>query len=318
MKLVVVTVNYRCADAILDGIEETISQLMKLGDSEFWIVDNNSPDASADTLAEAISKNDWGSIVKLIRSPDNNGFGAGNNVAINAALQADRKPEYLYFLNPDAIPHKGAIENLVAFMDETPTAAIAGGLICNENGDPEASAFRFPSIWSEVETAINFGPVYRLLKNYVLPLPEPQNVQSVDWVSGASFIARSSVIRDLGGFDEAFFLYWEEVELCHRIKSAGHEIFVIPDAKISHIGGVSTGMSEEDKRIPEYWFASRTYLFKNSGIVGNLFICNLLVSIGLLLQRVLQTLRWKKYQKPHYFKDFVKFNFFKKAKARPE
>lgn len=317
MKLVVVTVNYCSAQSIIEGLPEVASQVADLGNSEFWIVDNCSPDGSAQQLEDFVAGAGLTKIVKIIRSKINDGFGAGNNVAVNQAMTLKEPPEYFYFLNPDAIPKPNAIKRLVGFMDKTPSAAISGGVLCDEHGEIEASSFRFPSFWSEVETAINFGPVYRLLKGFTLPLPSPQKVEEVDWVSGASFIARKSVLDKTGAFDEAFFLYWEEVELCHRVKKAGYSIYAIPDAKVVHIGGVTTGMSEAAKRIPEYWFASRSHLLSKTGLTRSVLATNIGVVVSLALRRLLEIVRRRELAPPNYTRDFIKFNFFRKPNRKP-
>ena len=311
-RLVVITVNYCCADAILEGMDETVRQIRALGDSEFWIVDNLSPDGSAAVLEEAIAARAYQDVVKVIMSPKNGGFGAGNNVAINAGLNSKTPPDYFYFLNPDAVPHAGAIATFVDFMDAHPDAGIAGGRIENEFGEVEASVFRFPSFVSEMEKAISLGFVRKLLKNSVVPMEMPATSQPFDWVSGASFIARSAALAKAGGFDETFFLYWEEVELCHRVRKAGFEIYGVPAATVVHTGGVSTGMDDLERRVPRYWFESRNYFFETTGIVSSVLVLNVCVAIGFAIQRCHHFLRGKTLHSEHFLKDHIKF-----ARARP-
>jgi N-acetylglucosaminyl-diphospho-decaprenol L-rhamnosyltransferase len=87
----------------------------------------------------------------------------------------------------------------------------------------------------------------------------------VDWLAGASVMMRQSVLDEIGLFDEAFFLYFEETDLCRRAQKAGHRVMFLADSVVTHLGSVSTGMKEW-KRVPDYWFASRwLYLTKNHG-----------------------------------------------------
>lgn len=309
IKLVVVTVNYCCAEAILGGMAQTVAQLRDMGDAEFWIVDNASPDASLARLKSAVAQAGYQDVVKIIASDQNGGFGAGNNVAIRQAQNLPNPPDFLYFLNPDAEPAAGAIAKLRSFMDAKPNVGIAGSLLRNEHGDLEASFFKFPSFWSEVEKAVSFGPLRKILRNYVVVLPPPDAPAPVDWVSGASFIARLSALDKAGAFDERFFLYWEEVELNHRVKAAGYDIYAVPEAEVMHIGGVSTGVDPARQRTPPYWFASRRHFFEVTGIVRNVTVLNIVVVICFALQRLHLALRFRPQPSPDFLKDFIRYSF---------
>jgi hypothetical protein len=133
---------------------------------------------------------------------------------------------------------------------------------------PHHTAFRFPSVASEFEGAIRFGPVTRLLQSRVVPLPIPTVAGRVDWVAGASLMIRRAVIDAVGGFDETFFLYFEETDLCRRAARAGWATHYVPQSVVAHEGSASTGMKEWE-RVPDYWFASRQHYFtKNHGRLG--------------------------------------------------
>ena len=316
-KLLVITVNYCCPNAILEGMDAVVEQLRDLGNATFCIVDNKSPDDSLHILRSAITKRGYNDIVDVVASDTNGGFGAGNNVALQKALSESAPPDYFYFLNPDAIPRPGAIEAFLSFMENHPDAGIAGGLLCDEAGALEASLFRFPSFLSEVEHAISLGVIRRLLRNQIVTLDTPKTPTPVDWVAGTSFIARRAALETVGGFDETFFLYWEEIELCHRIRAARFEIYGVPDAIVQHSGGVSTGMHKPDKRIPPYWFASRNHFFKSTGQVRSLTLLNLSVAGGLAVRRLHQALRKRSMSAPHFLRDFVKYSFRAPQAARP-
>ncbi|MFZ3584188.1 glycosyltransferase [Loktanella sp. DJP18] len=135
-KLLVVTVNYACAEAILEGMDQTVAQLRAFdGGARFWIVDNQSPDSSAIMLREAIAARGWGDVVDVIDAKCNSGFGAGNNLAVRRAMAEDSPPDYIYFLNPDAIPAPGSILAMTSFLDATPAAGVVGGLLEGEDGE---------------------------------------------------------------------------------------------------------------------------------------------------------------------------------------
>ncbi|MFC6586849.1 glycosyltransferase family 2 protein [Sulfitobacter pacificus] len=99
-----------------------------------------------------------------------------------------------------------------------------------------------------------------MLKSYVVAPDLPQTATQVDWVAGASVLMRASMLDEIGIFDETFFLYFEETDLCKRAAVAGWECWYLPQVGVVHIGSVSTGMKEW-QRIPDYWFASRRHYF---------------------------------------------------------
>jgi GT2 family glycosyltransferase len=314
-RFIVVTVNYHCADEIVKGLDETVRQITELGDGEFWIVDNQSADDSVATLNQAIADRSCQDRVKVLVADKNGGFGAGNNVAIRAGLARETPPEYFYFLNPDAIPQPGAIASMLGFLDTHPDVAVVGGLLCDEEDNTDTSLFRFPSFQSEVETALRIGIARKVLKNYILPLATPDRPASVDWVAGTSFVVRASALEKAGLFDETFFLYWEEIELCHRIRKAGLEIYGLPDVRVMHIGGVSTGMHQPAKRIPGYWHESRNYFFRRTGLVRSVGVLNAVVVCCLVLRRMHQFVRGRPLNPPHFLRDFIRHSFQKQEKG---
>lgn len=302
MRLAVVTVNYCCAGEILVRLEKTAALIAASG-GEWWIVDNKSPDNSADLLEAAVAKVPH---THLIRAEKNGGFGYGNNQLINRVLSGEVDADYIYFLNPDAAPEPGAIDAMISYLDKRPDVGVVGSGLLNQDGSHTDSFFRFPSFWSEIESALEFGPVSRLLARYRLSLGTPENAIPADWVAGTSFMARSEVFRSVGGFDEDFFLYWEEVELCHRIKNAGFAIHGLPTAKVMHVGGASTGMHRRERRIPDYWHRSRNLYFTKTGTGGPLALLNIATAISLATSRCLEFLKGVSPRHPHFLRDHIR------------
>jgi N-acetylglucosaminyl-diphospho-decaprenol L-rhamnosyltransferase len=301
MRLAVVTVNYCCATAIRSALKTTAAQIAACG-GEWWIVDNRSPDGSAAELRRAIADMPK---VHLVEAPRNGGFGYGNNQVINRILRGEIGADYVYFLNPDAVPEPGSIAAMVAYLDAHPDVGVVGSALVNEDSTHTDSMFRFPSFWSEVESALSIGPVSRLLKDRRQSLKPLDAPGPVDWVAGTSFMIKADVLRTVGGFDEDFFLYWEEVELCHRIKMAGFAIHGLPGAKVRHIGGISTGMHQPDRRIPAYWHRSRNIYYRKTGGGVRLASLNSVVALCLSVGRGLQFLRWKPRPHPHFLRDHI-------------
>lgn len=263
--ILTVILNYRTADMTLRSVEAALTAMAEIA-GEIVIVDNDSQDSSFETLSDAVRDRGW-SRVRVIQSGRNGGFGAGNNVGIRAGLSTGESPDFVYILNSDAFPAPDAIAKLLDRLRAHPEAGFAGSYIHGPDGDPHNTCFRFPSLASEFERAINFGPVSRLLKNRVTALPVPEETGKVDWLAGASVMMRRAVLDEIGLFDERFFLYFEETDLCRRLARTGREVHYVRDSEVAHIGSVSTGMKSWD-RVPRYWFESRLHYFvKNHGAV---------------------------------------------------
>ena len=271
MKLLTVIVNYKTPEMTLASMEATLRELQCVaGAWKITVVDNDSQDGSFEKLWQVVAAQQQANQpgwerVEVIAASSNGGYGAGNNIAIRRALYSEDPPEYIYALNSDAFPEKHALTHLLDYLDCHPQVGIVGSYIHGDAGQPHTTAFRFPSIGSEFEGAIRLGVISRLLKNYIVPLGVPECTRPVDWVAGASMMLRRQVIEDVGLFDETFFLYFEETDLCRRALSAGWSTVYVRESTVMHIGSATTGMKRW-KTIPEYWFDSRRYYFlKNHG-----------------------------------------------------
>lgn len=262
-RLLAILLNYRTAEMTGRAAIAAVRALDGL-DAELVIVDNDSGDGSFEHLQSFVTQQGWPH-VRVVQSGHNGGFGAGNNAGAQAGCADGQRPDYVYFLNSDAFPAPDAIRLLVAALEADPSAGLAGSHIHGPEGDPHVTAFRFPSIAGEFEQAIRFGPVSRLLKNARVPMDLPDDVARVDWLAGASMMIRQDVIDRIGLFDETYFLYFEETDLCLRAARAGWHTLYVPQSRVSHIGSVSTGMKTWD-RIPQFWLDSRLHYFtKNHG-----------------------------------------------------
>lgn len=271
MKVQTILLNWRTPDMTLDAAEAALRALAQVeGGWGVTIVDNDSGDGSEQRMREGIERRRGESAlpwdrVEVLQSGHNGGFGAGNNFGIRAALGAEDPPEYLYILNSDAFPAPDAIAQLVAYLDAHPGVGVAGSYIHGTDGEPHVTAFRFPSIQSEIEGSLRLGVVSRALAEHVVPMGIPEATCEVDWLAGASMMVRRSVLEQVGLFDESFFLYFEETDLCRRIRAAGHTIVYVKESAVAHVGSASTGMKTWSK-VPEYWFDSRRHYFlKNHG-----------------------------------------------------
>ena len=269
VRALVVIVNYRTAALVVASLHSLQSEIAAHPDCLVTVVDNASADGSVQTIRAAIDAHGWGGWVRVIASPANGGFAAGNNVAIRAALAQASRPAYIWLVNPDTLVRRGALAALLAFMDGHPRAGIAGGSLEGEHGEHWPYAFRFPSLWSEVESGLRLGVVSRWVARYRVVQRMGDEPERVDWISGANFMVRTALIDTIGLMDEGFFLYFEEVDYCRQAQRAGWEVWYVPGARVLHIAGQSTGISSKpqtQRRRPAYWFESRRrYFLKNHG-----------------------------------------------------
>ncbi|ETX30430.1 glycosyltransferase [Roseivivax isoporae] len=260
-RLLTVILNWRTPEMTLRAAEAAACALDGL-DGEIVIVDNCSGDGSEEKLRAGVAEARWARDlpVRVIQSGRNGGFGAGNNAGIRAGRSDGVRPDYVYILNSDAFPDPSAIAVLLHHLESHPWVGIAGSFIYGEDGIPHATAFRFPSIASEFEGAARIGLVSKLMPDARVSLGVPNATRKVDWLAGASMLMRMDILDRSGLFDEAFFLYFEETELCRRVAALGAEVHYVLESRVMHLGSVSTGMRTW-VRVPEYWYDSRWHYF---------------------------------------------------------
>jgi GT2 family glycosyltransferase len=310
MKLLTCIVNYRTADMTLEAVQTLLPELEPYPDARVVIVDNDSGDGSLEKMSTAVNERGWGERVQVLASDRNGGFAYGNNFAIRRALSGDDPPDYVYLLNSDAFPEKGAVRCLVDLMDAHPQVGICGSYIHGPDGEPHRTAFRFPTIWSELEATLGLGVVTKLLDRHVVAMPMPAETQQVDWLAGASMLIRREVFEDIGLMDETFFLYYEETDFCRRAALAGWPTYYVVESSVAHIGSASTGLKDKSRPTPRYWYESRRHYFLKNHGRPYLWAANAVyVTCG-----TLRRIRWRVQGKPEFeaknhLRDFVAFNF---------
>lgn len=257
--LLTVIVNWRTAAMTLDAAAAAHRAMEGIAGA-IIIVDNESGDGSVETMTAEVARRGWQGRVRVISSGRNGGFGFGNNAGIRAGLPDGSRPDFVYLLNSDAFPRPDAIARLRDHLLAHPGTGLAGSYIEGPDGVPHETAFRFPGILSEFEGAARTGPISRLLAAHAVPLPVPAATTRVDWLAGASVMIRRAVLDAVGLFDETFFLYFEETDLCRRAAAAGWPTDYVRDSVVVHIGSETTGMKRW-RRMPRYWFDSRRHYF---------------------------------------------------------
>lgn len=302
-RVLTVVLNYKTPELTLRAVEAALREMEGMAGA-ITVVDNDSGDGSYEMIQKAAQERGW-SRVRVLQSGRNGGYGAGNNFGVRQGLPDGSVPDYIYILNSDAFPQPGAIKVLLEHLQSHPQAGFAGSRIHGEDGVYHQTAFRFPTVFSEFESAAATGPISRLLKRYIVPLPEPLKTQTVDWMAGASLMVRYRVFEETQGFDERFFLYFEETDLCLRARQSGWTCVYLPESRVMHIGSVSTGMKTW-KRMPAFWFDSRLWYFtKNHGVLyaGTATVAYL---AGATLSRLRRLFAPQDFNRPqHFLKDLV-------------
>ncbi|MDP7149787.1 MAG: glycosyltransferase family 2 protein [Paracoccaceae bacterium] len=308
-RVLVVLLNYKTAQMTAEAMHRT-REAMRGVPGEIMVVDNDSQDGSFEFLSDAIAAIDPGDgLTKchILQSDHNGGFGYGNNVGISWGLDHGGF-DYFYIQNSDAFPSDSAISALHEFLDDHPHAGFAGSHLHGEDGEPHFTQFRFPSIASEFEGKAQLGPITRLLKRYQVPLFDLSKTEptKIGWIAGASLMVRRQVFEDIGLFDENYFLYFEEVDLCRRAKLAGWDTYYVPTSRVVHLGSVSTGMLSW-QRVPEYWLDSRLYYYSKN--YGKLYatLATIAAISGGMIARLRMALGGRKVKDPdHFLRDLTR------------
>ncbi len=237
MDLSIIIVNTNEGHVLVPCLRSVIQQTRDIS-YEVIVVDNASTDGSAEILAAEFPS------VRVIRNSSNLGFAASNNRGIQIA-----RGNFVLLLNPDTEILDGGLQKTVAFMIEHPKAGIVGCKLFYADGKVQHSVRAFPTPWNifcEASFLYLVFPKSHLFGQYHMTWFDYSTTEAVDWVSGAYFMIRREVIDRLGGLDERFFLYSEELEYCYRTRQLGYTVVFYPGAAIVHHWG---GPRTKNKRL---------------------------------------------------------------------
>ncbi len=221
-KLSIIILNFNTKGMVIDCVNTLLTQYLKeleSGEFEIVVADNASSDDSVQVIKNAFKNQKH---IRVIENGENYGFGKGNN---KASVHA--KGHYLLFLNSDTEVLDTGLRGMIAYMETHPKVGIFGGRLLNTKGTPQKSAGKF-------YTLINFFLMLLGLERFGLLRSSPTDIQSVDWVSGASMMVGAQTFQKLGGFDEQIFMYMEDMEICFRAKKQGILTYFYPHITIKH------------------------------------------------------------------------------------
>jgi GT2 family glycosyltransferase len=224
---------------------------------ETIVVDGGSTDGSPEMVQSAFP---W---VKLIVREDNVGFPMGNNIGLSEA-----NSRYLLLLNPDTEIVGQALSTMVAYLKANPDVGVVGGQLLNPDGTVQSSRRRFPTIataFFESTWLQPFAPKQTLRRYYAEDMDDDETAD-VDWVKGACFMTRQTILEQVGPLDADYFMYSEELDWCKRIKTAGWRVVYLPEAKIVHHEGKSSEQAVTARHI-NFQRAKLRYFRKYHGMM---------------------------------------------------
>ena len=222
VKLSIIILNYNTKDITLKCIESVVSQYkkdLKNAEVELLVADNGSKDGSA----ERIKASKFISFLTLLENEENLGFTKGNNRAAKYA-----KGRHLLFLNSDTYIKDQGFLKITDFLNSNPKVGIVGGKLTNNDGSLQRSAGKFYNLF-------NIFLMLLGMERIGFVRSSPSKISRVDWVSGACLMIRRDLFEKLSGFDENYFMYMEDMDLCFRAKNRGFLTYFYPDVKLIHI-----------------------------------------------------------------------------------
>jgi N-acetylglucosaminyl-diphospho-decaprenol L-rhamnosyltransferase len=239
LSVIVVTHNDR---GHLENCLESLARADGANDMEIYVVDNASTDGTPEFVADKYPE------IHLVLLTENMGFSKANNIGLRQC-----RGQSVMFLNPDTALPKNGLTGLLAALDN-PAVGAVGPILYNRENHFQVSFGGRRTFFREL---IQKGVLNPCLKRRIGRLQRPRRVT---WISGACLCVRREVLDGVGGFDEHFFLYFEDIDLCYRIRKANWEILVHPEIKIFHAGGASTG--RQPLRSRYYYRRSQIYFYR--------------------------------------------------------
>jgi len=227
MKLSIIIVNWNTRDLLLQCME-SIDRFLKDVELEVIVIDNNSHDESTTTVEEKFAQ------TKIIKNKENIGPVKANNQGIKMSHSP-----YILLLNSDTYFIDSSMTSMLSMMERDNKIGVVAPQLLNEDLSPHTSFFNFPTLKGELAERYEFllqWMGYRFSHTTLNTMQEPLQV---DWLSSACMLIRRDIINEVGLFDENFFIYYDDVDFCRRVKNSSWKIFFYPRAKVVHLEGKS-------------------------------------------------------------------------------
>lgn len=273
----VIIVTYNTGEIVLDALASVLAQSLPV---ELILVDNQSSDDTVELVRDQFPD------VQVIVSQTNSGFGGGNNLGFQHA-----SGDYLVLVNPDLRLGADALNTMLVYLQENPTVSIVGPRTVNADGHIALTA---RSVYSVFRIILTYFGLTTLLPHLLRREERAVNLhatepQTVVWLQGSCMVMKREIFDALGGFDEGFFLYAEDVDLCYRARALGKQVIYHPQARATHLEGTTTG-NFPYFRVRSYHL-SPLYFFRKRGKHAQVIVLKLFFTVELLLKSTLRRLR---------------------------
>lgn len=272
-KLSIIIVNFNQKELTLACLGSIIKNQPAFS-YEVIVVDNGSSDGSIEAISKIFPE------VMILSLSENAGFGRANNLGVQKC-----SGELLLFLNNDTRVVNNVLSEMVNFLETQPQAAAGGAALTDGSGQPDIATGSFPGFRTEFFASLGLDKLFKknpFFSTYYLNFLSLKQPLEVDLISGADLIIRRAVFEKIGGFDENFFFYYEDIDLCLRLKKAGYKIFYLPKAKIIHQRGSTIGSISEQKFLE--WRRSRLYFYKKNYPLVSFYLIKFLMLFTLFLR----------------------------------
>jgi len=271
--LSIIIVSWNCREYLEQCLRSIASSGIRHS-YQVFVVDNGSSDGSI-SLVELSYPN-----VKLISNTENLGFAAANNQALRLV-----DSRFVVLLNPDTVVGSGALDAMIDFFERYDDAWAVGPAMVSGDGSVHYTGVAFPSNWNILVESVfldRLFPKSRLLGAHKQTYEPRQEPRAVDYVQGACLMVKSKAIEKVGLLDERFFMYFEEVDWCYRIKKAGGEVWYYPMASVVHLGGDEFGHFDERRLV--YYYLSLLLFYRKHYQTYRLFLLRCLLIMRSLIR----------------------------------
>lgn len=295
MEVSLIIVNYFTSDHIFNLLN-SLKSLNKLDLLEIVIVNNSVEDKGLKKIPVEFP------IVKIIEAGDNPGFGAACNIGVKHS-----HGKYVAFVNPDIRFEKDIFPEMIKFNNLNPNAGFIGGILSDDRSKPVYSFNFFPGYWWEILQALGMGSnneIKKLLSRKEITI-EKKSFE-VDWLIGAFLFTSRKVVDEVNGFDERFFLYYEDVDIQFRAKALGYANFCIPHLQLKHFEKSSVSSEKGDDVYHFYMYKSKMmyyylhFSFFKRNILRIFLLLGLFFRVVFLLPRKSFNNKKKKFKQYQY------------------
>jgi GT2 family glycosyltransferase len=296
LDLSIIIVNYNVKE-FLQNLLHSISKSISKINREIIIIDNASNDGSVEFIMEKFPE------IKLIANHKNLGFSKANNIGMKLAMG-----KYILLINPDTLVSEDTFEKMICFFEENTQVGLAGCKILNSDGTLQLACRRsFPGPWTsfcKVTGLSNLFPDSRLFARYNLTYLDPDQTYEVDAISGSFMMFRKDVYDKIGGLDEKFFMYGEDLDFCYRAQKSGYKVFYVSSTQIIHYKGESTKRSGLDET---KIFYNAMHLFVKKHLSGS-FLVGVILQSAIIFRKLFAFLGKRKLTLLAIILDFIFFD----------